>query len=117
MTLTSVGSDSRIDGEAVVLRGDLDLAGLELLDRMIGAAVAELQLVGLAAHRERQDLVAEADAEHRHVGLDQLARVVDRVPEHGGIARAVAQEHAVGDSSASRSDAGAVAGNTRTSQP
>ena len=85
----------RIDGEAVVLRGDLDLAGLELLDRVVGAAVAELQLVGLAAHRQRQDLVAEADAEHRHVGLDQLARVVDGVVEHRRIARAVAQEHAV----------------------
>src|SRR4051794_38064249 len=29
------------DGEAVVLRGDLDAAGLEVLDRMVGAAVAE----------------------------------------------------------------------------
>ena len=35
-----------IDGEAVVLRRDLHLAGLELLDRMIRAAVPELQLVG-----------------------------------------------------------------------
>src|SRR3954464_2014976 len=32
------------DREAVVLRGDLDAAGLEVLDRVVGAAVAEGQL-------------------------------------------------------------------------
>src|SRR5271155_4899645 len=30
-----------LDPEAVILAGDLDLAGLEILDRMIGAAMAE----------------------------------------------------------------------------
>ena len=34
-----------IDAEAVVLAGDLDLAGLEVLDRMISPAMAELQLI------------------------------------------------------------------------
>ena len=70
MTVTSWRQRLGIHGEAVVLRGDLDLAGLEFLDRMIRAAVAELQLEGLAAERQPEDLVAEADAEHRHVGLD-----------------------------------------------
>ena len=69
----------RIDRKAMILRRDLDLAGLEFLDRVVRAAMPELQLVGIAAHRERQDLVAETDAEHRHVLLDQVARVVDRV--------------------------------------
>ena len=69
----------RIDRKPVVLRSDLDLAGLELLDRMVGAAMPELQLVGISTHRERQDLVAKTDAEYRHVLFDQLARVVDRV--------------------------------------
>ena len=32
------------------------------------AAVAELQLERRAAHRQAEDLMAEADAEHRHVG-------------------------------------------------
>ena len=52
-----------IDGEVVVVRGDLDLAGCQLLDRMIAAVVSELQLVGLAAQGEPDELVAEADAE------------------------------------------------------
>ena len=54
---------ARVHAEAVVLRGDLDLAGPQVLDRVVGAAVAELQLVGLAPAGEAEDLVAEADAE------------------------------------------------------
>src|ERR687898_1778723 len=61
----------RVDREAVVLRRDLDAAGVEELDRVIGTAVAELQLVGAAAHREPHHLVPEAYPEHRHVGLEQ----------------------------------------------
>src|SRR6185295_9166302 len=56
-----------IDGEAVVLRGDLYLAGGEVLHWLIAAVMAELELVGAAAEGEAQDLVAEADAEDRHV--------------------------------------------------
>src|ERR1043166_2428674 len=41
-----------IDRKAVILRGDLDAAGAEVLDRMIAAAMAELQLVRPAAERE-----------------------------------------------------------------
>src|SRR6185436_2092194 len=48
--------------EAVVLRGDLDPAGLEILDRVVRAAVAERQLVCLEADRAAEELVAEADA-------------------------------------------------------
>src|SRR3954462_13078531 len=51
------------DREAVVLRGDLDAAGLEVLDRMVAAAVAEGQLEGLQPDRAAQQLMAEADAE------------------------------------------------------
>src|SRR5687768_4243720 len=36
-----------IDGEAVVLRRDLDLARAQILHGVIGAAMAELQLEGL----------------------------------------------------------------------
>ncbi len=55
----------RVHREAVVVRGDLDLVGDLVQHRMIGAAVAELQLVGLAAERQAQDLVPQADAEDR----------------------------------------------------
>ena len=55
-----------IDGEAVVLAGDLDAAGVEVLHRLVAAAMAELELVGLGADRPAQQLVAEADAENGH---------------------------------------------------
>ena len=54
---------------------------------MVGAAVAERQLEGLEADRAAQQLVAEADAEHRHLP-DQLAHVADDVVERGRVARA-----------------------------
>src|SRR5438093_11341782 len=49
----------RVDREAVVLRGDVDPPGAEVLDGLVPAAVPELQLVRLAAEREAEDLVAE----------------------------------------------------------
>src|SRR3954452_20859297 len=53
------------DREAVVLAGDRDPAGPEVLDRVVGAAVAERQLEGLQARGPAEQLVAEADAEDR----------------------------------------------------
>ncbi len=44
----------RIDGEAVVLTGDLDATRLGVEDRLVRAAVAELELIGLAAGGERR---------------------------------------------------------------
>ena len=57
--------------------------------------MAELQLEGLPAHRQAEDLMSQADAEGRHVRGDERLRVVDRVRERGRIARSVAQEDAV----------------------
>ena len=54
-----------IDGEAVIHRGDLDLAGGEVLHRMVRAVMALMHLARGAAEREPQHLMAEADAEHR----------------------------------------------------
>ena len=65
-----------IDGETVILRGDLDLAGLEKLDGMVRAAMTELQLERLAAQREAKDLMTEADTEYRLLGLQEIARVL-----------------------------------------
>ena len=72
VTWTARGQRVGIDREAVVLAGDRDRAGGEVLDRLVAAVVAELELAGLAAQREPEQLVAEADAEHRVVGGDQL---------------------------------------------
>ena len=64
-----------VDREAVIVRGDFDVAGDLVEHRMIRAAVAELQLVGFAAQREAEDLMAQADAEDR-LFADQLAHLL-----------------------------------------
>ena len=43
--------------EAVILGGDFDLAGGQILDRLVGATVAELQLECLTAIGQTQHLV------------------------------------------------------------
>ena len=54
-----------VDDEAVVLAGDFDCAGGQVLDRVVGAAVAHVHFFGFGAQSKRQQLMAEADAEHR----------------------------------------------------
>src|SRR6202008_890194 len=66
-----------------------------LLARVIGTPVPELQLVRLPADGEPHDLMAEADAEHRHVSVHQLTDVVHAVRQRGRIAWTVAQENPV----------------------
>src|SRR3954447_5746765 len=70
----------RLDREAVVLGGDLDLAGPQVLDRVVAAAVAEGQLVGLQPNGLAEQLVAEADAPDR-TPADEVADRVDDVAE------------------------------------
>src|SRR3954454_8645131 len=81
--------------EAVVLGGDVDPPGVEVLDRMVRAAVPEGELEGLEADRPAEQLVAEADPDN---GLlpDHAAYVLDDVVERAGIAGPVRQEDEVG---------------------
>jgi hypothetical protein len=58
-----------VGGETVVLRRDRNASRLQVLHRLVAAAVAELELEGRAAERVREHLVAEADAEDREVGI------------------------------------------------
>ena len=44
----------RVDDKTVVLAGDLDFAGEQILDRVIGAAMAAGHLAGRPAKRQRQ---------------------------------------------------------------
>ena len=90
--LLAVRADDR---EAVVLARDVDPAGLEVLDRVVGAAVAERELGRLQADGAAEQLVAEADAEHRQLA-DQLADRVDDVAERRRVAGAVGEEDGVG---------------------
>ena len=88
--------DRGVDREAVVVAGDLDLAGREVLHRLVDAAVAVLELVGAETQCATEDLVAEADAEVRDLALEELLEQRDGVVGGGRVARAVRHEHAVG---------------------
>ena len=58
--------------------------------------MAEFHLHRLRARRQRQQLVAEADAERRHAGVDDRRDRADRVGTRLRVARTVRQEDAVG---------------------
>ena len=62
----------RVHREAVVVAGDRDGAGGEVLDRLVHAPVAERHLVGASAEREPQQLVPQADPEDRDLA-EQVA--------------------------------------------
>jgi hypothetical protein len=70
----------------------------------------------LGARGQRQDLVAQADAEGGRAAGEQFAHGLDGVVAGLGVAGAVAEEDAVG-LSFSTSAAGVVAGTTVTRQP
>jgi hypothetical protein len=71
----------------MILAGDEHPAGVDLLHRMIRAVVAEFHLHGLGAARQTQQLMPEADAEHRHVGLEKARDRRDGIIAGLGIAR------------------------------
>src|SRR3954471_19320550 len=66
------------DCEAVVLRCDFDRSGLQILHRMVRAAVAELDLEGFRAAGKAEELVAQADAEDRLL-TQEVADSLDRI--------------------------------------
>src|SRR5439155_10241980 len=84
-----------LDGEAVVLAGDFDSAGVEVFDGLVAAAVAEFQFKSFSADGAAEELVAEADAEDGDFAEDAL-EWSDGVVEGGGVAGAVGDEEAVG---------------------
>src|SRR6266446_6215055 len=86
-----------VDDKAVVLTGDLDFASAQILYRMIGAAMAARHLEGPAAERQRQQLMAEADAKDRLAGGQQVAQYRHGVKAgRGRVARPVRQKNPVG---------------------
>ena len=85
----------RIDGIAVVLRGDVHLAHLQILDGLIAAAMPELHLVRLCAKREREQLMPEADAEDRLLPCE-LAHLLHNLRHIRRIAGTVREEYSIG---------------------
>ena len=83
--------------------------------RLVGAVVAELELVGLAAERQAQDLMAEADAEDRLLA-EQLAHVSIAYGTAPGSPGPLERKMPSGFS-ASTSAAGVGAGTTFTRKP
>src|SRR5690242_17135803 len=80
----------------MVLRGDLDLAGGLVEYGMIRAVMTERQLERPCTEGEPQDLMAEADAEHRLAARAQLLGRGDAVSHGRRISGSVRQEEPVG---------------------
>ena len=80
---------------AVVLAGDVGVAGLDVDDRLVAAAVAVFQLRGLPAGGQRHHLMAQAQPEQGHLA-QQFLDLGDAAGVLGGVAGAVGQHHAVG---------------------
>src|SRR5437660_11599414 len=77
------------------MRGDLDLARVQLLHRMIAAVVSKLEFESFAAERDSGQLMSETDAEDG-LASHEAADFVHCVGARFGIARAVRQKDAVG---------------------
>ena len=108
--------ERRVDREAVVVRGDLDLAGRAVLDRLVDAAVTVPELVRAEAERAAEDLVAEADAEQRQPASSTPACSATASSAVAGSPGPL-EKNTPSGSSASTSSAVAVAGSTCTSMP
>src|SRR6185369_81525 len=67
-----VSVDRCVHCEAVIVRGDLDLAGRPVEHRLVDAAVPVAELVGAETERPAEDLMAEADTEDRKAIGEQL---------------------------------------------
>ena len=93
--LGDAGEPVGVDREVVVLAGDLDPSGHEVLHRVVAAVVPERQLDRAAADRQTEQLVPEADPEDRHLA-EQAADRVDGVRHGRRVAGSVRQEHPVG---------------------
>ena len=106
----------RVDREAVVVRGDLDLAGGAVHHRLVDAAVAVLELVGAEAQRAAEELVAEADPEVGDLAVEGGLQQLDLAGGGGRVAGAVGEEEPVGADGEDVVDGG-VAGSTCTSIP
>ena len=84
-----------IDLEFVVLAGDVDPAGVEVLDGVVGAVVAIREARGRRPSRPTEDLMPEADAQQRD-SAEGMPRQLDRSVQNGRIPWAVGENQPVG---------------------
>ena len=82
------------DGVIVVLAGDFDRVGGQPADRVVAAVMTEGQLVGRGPEGGGQELVPQADAEHRYLP-EELTDGGGGVTDGRRVPRAVGEEHPV----------------------
>src|SRR6185437_7691549 len=83
-----------IHGKVMVVRGDFNLSGVQLLHWMISAVVAEFQLESLSAERNSCELMSKTNSEDR-LATHQAANVVHGVRARFGIAGPIREKHTV----------------------
>ena len=91
----ALGQGLLVHRKAVVLGGDHHGVVVQTLHRVIGTVVAELHLDGLGAGGQAQQLVAQADTEHRGAGIKESLDSFDGVVARLGVAGAVGEEDAI----------------------
>ena len=84
-----------VNCEAMVLAGDLNFAGVEILHGLIAATMAELEFVRLSSQRQAQQLMSQANAEDGQLTA-QLFERIDRGCNSGWVARAIGNKQAIG---------------------
>src|SRR4029077_13900056 len=82
-------------GETVILGGDEHALRAELMHGMIPAAMPGRELGRLAAVRDPDQLMSQADTERGESLTGQLADGIKGVADRSGITGAVAEEQAV----------------------
>ena len=83
-----------VEREAVILRGNLDLSGLLVEDRLIRPPMTELQLERLAAQSESEQLLPQADAKNR-LFAEQAAYRLDRITQRFRVSGTIGKKHSV----------------------
>jgi hypothetical protein len=87
-----------IDAKAVILGSDFHLIGEQILHRMVGAVVAELQLEGFAAQSQAAELMSKADAEDGDA-TGELANIVDSIRDGLWVTGTIGEENPIGSKS------------------
>src|SRR5690242_8605256 len=85
-----------IDSKPVILTGDLDAAGRQVLHGLVGSAMPALELVGPGAKRVGEQLVAQTNPEQRDTCVQGSADRGNRVlRRRSRVTRTVREENPV----------------------
>ncbi len=102
----ALGKGVAVDLELVVLGGDEDPAADAVVDGVVAPVVSEGEPRRGGTDRAPEDLVAEADAEHRDPALEQRGAEPHRPGEHRRVAGTVGEQDPVGPVAKDVVDAG-----------